>query len=180
MQDLVFAKPCTYTAPNGEQRVFAPGVHRGVPDEMASNWFIQAHLAKEGGEPAAPETAPLTHEERVTMKAALDAMEGRAKGAEAERDAALLRVTALQEQLDAERLAHADTMALAETATAPANASGSGDATDTDEFAGKAYGIKRRGQGKFAVVKQDDASFAQDGLSKADALAKAREMNAAA
>lgn len=174
MTDLTFARPCTYTAPNGEQRVFAPGIHRGLSDEIAGNWFVQAHLVKDSDEPVASETAPLQHEERIKIKAALDAAEGRALGAEAERDASVMRadtlqvsLTSLQAALDAEKAAHAETTAQLESLTAPPG-------NEEPQTIG-AFTVVRGGQGSYKVMK--GAEVVADRLPKAEAEAKARELN---
>lgn len=165
MPDLTFAKPCTFTAPDGTQRVFAPGVHHDVPDDVADHWFIKAHLAREADAPVAPATAPLTHEERAQVKAALDAAEGRARGAEAERDAAMSSADALQAALDAERAAHEETRRLLDDATAP-------DAAEGDLI------IRHRGRGTYAVMRGEEVVV--DGLTKPEAEAKVAEMKAQA
>lgn len=172
MAELHFAKPCTYTAPDGTQRAFAPGRYADVPDDIAGHWFVKAHLVQDGEESLAPETAPLQHEERVKVKAALDAVEGRARGAEAERDAAVSRAEALQADLDAERAAHAETRRRLDEATAPEGAT---DADDADEFAGKVHTVKRGQAGSYKVVKGDE--IVAEGLKKAEAEARARELN---
>ncbi len=176
MQDLHFARPCTLTLPNGETRIFAPGRHRDVPDEIAGHWFVQAHLTQDTATASVPETAPLQHEERIQVKAALDAAEGRAAGLSAERDAAVLRAEmfeaengALKSQI-VEMQSHVAHLEAEEAKERASDAAG--------EFEGKPYGIKRRHQGKFAVVKQADGTVVFDSLAKAAAEAKAREMNA--
>lgn len=172
MQDLHFAKPCTFTDDKGETRVFAPGRHKNVPAEIAGHWFVQAHLVKDTDEPSVPETAPLQHEERLKVKAAIDAAEGRAAGLEAERDAAVAKAEALEAD-------NATLKARVAELEASQQSSGEGSGQSGDnEFAGKMYGIKRRYQGKFAVVTQADGNVVVDSLSKADAEAKARELNA--
>lgn len=167
MPDLHFAKPCTFTAPDGSTRYFAVGRHKDVPDEIAGHWFVQPHLMKDGDEPEVPATAPLQHEERVKMKAALDAAEGRAKGAEAERDAAVSRADAAEAALVAEQAAHAETIAQFDALTTPA-----ADGAPTGP-----YTIARGHQGSFKVMKGEET--VAERLSKADAEAKVAELNAA-
>lgn len=177
MQDLHFAKPCTFTDDKGETRVFAPGRHKNVPAEIAGHWFVQAHLVKDTDEPSVPETAPLQHEERLKVKAAIDAAEGRAAGFAAERDAAVERVGVLE----AENVSLKARVAELEEASQASREAGSernAPTSDDDEFAGKVHSIKRRHQGKYAVVMQADGKVVVDSLSKADAEAKARELNA--
>lgn len=184
MANLHFARPCTFTSPEGETKVYQPGLHKDVPDDVANHWFVKAHLVQDPEEAAVPEAAPLQHEERIKMKAALDAADARSAGFEAERDAANERVAALESENATLRARVGDLEAAASESEAEApQADGdnrpTGAAPGDDEFAGKPYGIKRRGQGKFAVVSQAaDGTLAADGLSKADAQAKARELNA--
>lgn len=168
MAELHFAKPCTFTDESGETRVFAQGRHKDVPDAIAGHWFVLAHLVKDGDEPAVADTAPLQHEERRQVKASIDAAEGRAKGAEAERDAALARAEKAEADLAAERQAHDETKRLLDEATAP-----NGQTPLSGEYA-----VKRGHQGKFKVVKGDEV--VADGLAKADAEARADELNARA
>lgn len=177
MPDLHFAKPCTYTAADGSTRVFAAGRHKDVPDEVAGHWFVQAHLMKDGDEPAVPATAPLQHEERIKMKATLDAVEGRAKGAEAERDAAVSRADALQADLDAERASHEETRAKLEVALAAQD-----DDEDEDDEGGAAdgapagpYAIARGHRGSYKITKGEEVI--EEGLKKADAQAKVAHLN---
>lgn len=168
MTDLTFAKPCTLTLEDGTQRVFVPGLHRDISDDIANHWWVRAHLVKEADAPTASESAPLAHEERLKVTAAINAAESRARGAEAERDAATSRADGLQHQLDAERQAHAETRALLDAATAPA-----GDDKDADETVGDLT-VKHRGRGTFAVMRGDTVLV--DGLTKEAAEAKANEM----
>ncbi len=103
----------------------------------------------------------------------MDAADGRVRGAEAERDAAVSRADGLQQQLDAERQAHAETRALLDAATAPSgDGGGSGEA---DETVGDLT-VKHRGRGTFAVMHGDTVLV--DGLTKEAAEAKANEMKA--
>lgn len=171
MTDLTFAKPCTLTLEDGTQRVFVPGLHRDISDDIANHWWVKAHLVQEADAPAAPESAPLINEERVKVKAAIDAADGRSRGAEAARDAAVSRADSLQQQLDAERQAHAETRALLDAATAPQG----GDSSETDEKVGDLT-VKHRGRGTFAVMRGD--TILADGLTKEAAEARADEMKA--
>lgn len=166
MPDLHFAKACNFTAADGSTRLFAPGRHKDVSDEIAGNWFVRAHLMVDGDEALVPPTAPLQHEERIKAKAALDAAEGRAKGAEAERDAAVSRAEKAEADLVVEKQAHAETMSQLDALTAPAS----------DGAPSGPYAIARGHQGSFKVVKGDEV--VAEGLKKADAEAKVAELNA--
>lgn len=168
MPDLHFAKPCAYTAPDGSIRQFAAGRHKDVSDEIAGHWFVRAHLMKDGDEPEVPATAPLQHEERIKVKAALDAAEGRAKGAEAEATAAVARAEKAEADLAAEKQAHAETMAQLDAATNPA----------PDGAPNGPYTIARGHQGSYKVMKGEET--VAEGLKKAEAEAKVAEMNEAA
>ena len=88
MPEIVVAKPFTLTFGPDDVRTFAPGIHKDVPAEVADHWYTKAHLAKDGKMPDPAVTAPLTHEERVTARASIDAAEKRAVDAEAEAKAA--------------------------------------------------------------------------------------------
>lgn len=167
MPDLHFAKPCTFTGPEGETRVFAPGLHRGLSDDVANHWFVKAHLARDGDEAAIPATAPLQHEERAQVKAAMDAAEARARGLEAERDAATSRAEGLEAELATARTRIVELEADIERLTAPDG--------EADETRGE-FTIKHRGRGTYAVMK--GAEIVEDGLTKAGAEAKADSLKA--
>lgn len=178
MTELHFARPCTFTTPTGEVRQFAVGRHGDVPDEIANHWFVKEHLVKDSDAPAAPEAAPLTHEERIKVKAAIDAAEGRAKGAEAERDAAVARADALKSDLDAERKAHGETRALLDSATAPTGARGTaadGGGSVPHSAPHGPYTIARGHQGSFKVMKGEETIAS--GLSKVEAEAKLADLS---
>lgn len=82
MREMVVAKPFVLSLPGKEPQRFDVGVHKDVPDEVADHWFAKPHLAKDGKLPEPAPTAPLTNEERASVKASLDAAEKRAVDAE--------------------------------------------------------------------------------------------------
>ena len=88
MPKMVVAKPFLLTRNNGERVAYGFGVHDNVPSEDAEHPYAQHFLAPNGKLPDAPSSAPLTHEERLTMKASLDAADERVRAAEVESRAA--------------------------------------------------------------------------------------------
>lgn len=109
MPDMVVAKPFTLTVDSGkkgpdgtplqEVRSFAVGVYTNVEDAIANHWFVKPHLAVDGQLPVAEADAPLTHEERIAMKASLDNAEGRVQSAVSERDAAVGELAAAKARI---------------------------------------------------------------------------------
>ena len=83
MPEIVVAKPFSITLASNDVRRFEPGIHT-VDPEIADHWYAKDFLSPDGKLPEPAQTAPLTHEERIAMKATLDAAEGRAKAAETE------------------------------------------------------------------------------------------------
>ena len=84
MPDIVLMKPCTLSLEAGKPGVFwSVGLHKDVPDEVANHWFMQDCIAKDGKLPEPAVSAPLTNEERASVKQSLDAAEKRASDAEA-------------------------------------------------------------------------------------------------
>ena len=88
MPTMVVAKPFLLTRNNGERVAYGFGVHDNVPSEDAEHPYAQHFLAPNGKLPDAPSSAPLTHEERLAMKASLDAADERVRAAEDESKAA--------------------------------------------------------------------------------------------
>lgn len=84
MAEMIVAKPFSLTLDASQPPVLWPvGVHKDVPDDVANHWFVKHHLAKDGKLPEPSPAAPLTNEERASVKASLDAAEKRAADAEA-------------------------------------------------------------------------------------------------
>ena len=88
MPDMVVAKPFVLSLPGKEPQRFGVGIHKDVPEEVSGHWFAKAHLASDGKLPEPAATAPLTNEERASVKVSLDAAEKRAQDAEADAKAA--------------------------------------------------------------------------------------------
>jgi len=185
MPTLFFRKACTVllndeerTAHGADRFFFDIGRHDDVPADIAEKPYVQAHLGTDKDVRAAVPAAnsPTTG---TGGEAALAAMT-------AERDEALERAEKAEASLmdalnalSAEQAAHAETQKLLEDATAPkdqSDISSSGEgASEPDETVGD-YTVRRGYQGTYKVLKGEQVLA--EGLSKADAEAKAAEMKA--
>lgn len=162
MPEIALARPLRLTKDNGEVVSYPAGFHRDVPKDVADHPYTKLHLVDGNRREAAEAIAAGQNPEAAG--ADLGARLVEAQAANERLSDELARAT---NDLAAEKAAHAETRALLEEATAPHGGS-SGEAV---------YTVHRAHQGKYKIMKGDDV--VEDGLSKADADAKAEKLNKA-